>query len=160
MTIILKTEYEWPKNLVADSRDARYGLPVAANSATGFGHPIIERRISATVSKAGAFFMPATSFFGGCAWGALERAGFLSSRLTNPRTAAAHSFGHERGSSSTKGATHMKHALIPPATSSKAAAHRAMAMAALRANSSISVRLARYNAHMAIVRSLESGGAQ
>lgn len=54
----------------------------------------------------------------------------------------------------------MKHALIAPATSSKAAAHRAMAIAALRANSSLSVRLSRYNAHMAIVRSLEAGGVQ
>lgn len=40
---------------------------------------------------------------------------------------------------------------------SRAAAHRAMALAALHANSSLSVRLKRYNAHMEIVRALESG---
>ncbi|MFL1501224.1 hypothetical protein ACI77N_08490 [Pseudomonas sp. S191] len=39
----------------------------------------------------------------------------------------------------------------------RAAAHRAMALAALHANSSLSVRLKRYNAHMQIVRALESG---
>ncbi|MFL1557952.1 hypothetical protein [Pseudomonas sp. O11] len=39
----------------------------------------------------------------------------------------------------------------------RAAAHRAMALAALHANSSLSVRLKRYNAHMEIVRALESG---
>ncbi len=40
-------------------------------------------------------------------------------------------------------------------------AHRRMALSALRANSSLSVRLARYNSHMAIARTLESaGGAQ
>lgn len=53
----------------------------------------------------------------------------------------------------------MKHAIIPSAI--RAFAHRRMALSALRANSSLSVRLARYNSHMAIARSLESiGGAQ
>lgn len=45
-------------------------------------------------------------------------------------------------------------ALIPPAI--RALAHRRMALSALRANSSLSVRLNRYNAHMAIVRSCEA----
>ena len=40
----------------------------------------------------------------------------------------------------------------------RALAHRRMALSALRANSSLSVRLTRYNAHMAIVRSLEAVG--
>ncbi|WP_080926004.1 hypothetical protein [Pseudomonas chlororaphis] len=44
--------------------------------------------------------------------------------------------------------------LIPPAI--RALAHRRMALSALRANSSLSVRLKRYNAHMAIVRSCEA----
>jgi len=44
--------------------------------------------------KIGAFLCPAVSFYGGCAWGASVRAGFLDSRLTNPRTVATHSFGH------------------------------------------------------------------
>ncbi len=49
--------------------------------------------------------------------------------------------------------------LIPSAI--RAFAHRRMALSALRANSSHSVRLARYNAHMTIVRKLEhSGGAE
>ncbi|MDY7558985.1 hypothetical protein QN366_08840 [Pseudomonas sp. CCC3.2] len=38
----------------------------------------------------------------------------------------------------------------------KAGAHRAMALAALHANSSLSVRLKRYNAHMQTARSLEA----
>jgi hypothetical protein len=43
----------------------------------------------------------------------------------------------------------------------RAYAHRRMALSALRANSSLSVRLARYNHHMEQVRALESvGGAQ
>lgn len=42
------------------------------------------------------------------------------------------------------------HALNPSARSTRAAAHKAMAMAfaALRANSSLSTRLKRYNHHM------------
>ncbi|NYH08172.1 hypothetical protein [Pseudomonas moraviensis] len=53
----------------------------------------------------------------------------------------------------------MQHTLIPSAI--RAFAHRRMALSALRAKSSLSVRLARYNAHMAIVRTLEtSGGVQ
>jgi hypothetical protein len=51
------------------------------------------------------------------------------------------------------------HALNP--SKNRAAAHRAMALAALHANSSLATRLARYNAHMAKARALESeGGAQ
>lgn len=40
----------------------------------------------------------------------------------------------------------------------RALAHRRMALSALRANSSLSVRLARYNNHMEQVRTLESVG--
>ncbi|MGE8435996.1 MAG: hypothetical protein ACN6P2_05590 [Pseudomonas palmensis] len=43
----------------------------------------------------------------------------------------------------------------------RAYAHRRLALAALRANSSLSVRLARYNHHTEIARTLEAqGGAQ
>lgn len=53
------------------------------------------------------------------------------------------------------------HALNPSARSIRAAAHKAMALAALRADSSLTTRLARYNSHMAKARTLEAvGGAQ
>lgn len=43
----------------------------------------------------------------------------------------------------------------------RAGAHRAMALAALHANSSLATRLSRYNAHMTEARALEAaGGAQ
>lgn len=51
-----------------------------------------------------------------------------------------------------------QHALIPSITRSRAAAYRARAFAALRADSSLSVRLARYNAAMAKARALEAQG--
>ncbi|WP_178097492.1 hypothetical protein [Pseudomonas sp. BJP69] len=51
------------------------------------------------------------------------------------------------------------HALSP--SKIRAYAHRRLALAALRANSSLSVRLARYNHHAEIARALEGqGGAQ
>ena len=50
-------------------------------------------------------------------------------------------------------------ALIP--SKIRAIAHRHMALAALHADSSLTVRLKRYNHHMALVRALEAqGGAQ
>jgi hypothetical protein len=51
------------------------------------------------------------------------------------------------------------HALNP--SKIRAAAHRAMALAALHADSSLRTRLTRYNDHMAKARALENtGGAQ
>jgi len=50
-------------------------------------------------------------------------------------------------------------ALIP--SKIRALAHRRMALSALHADSSLTVRLKRYNHHMALVRTLEAqGGAQ
>lgn len=51
------------------------------------------------------------------------------------------------------------HALSP--SKIRAYAHRRLALAALRAKSSLSVRIARYNHHAEIARALEAqGGAQ
>lgn len=48
----------------------------------------------------------------------------------------------------------------PSVLQQRAAAHRAMALAALRADSSLSVRLKRYNAAMARARALEAEAAE
>lgn len=145
---------------VASSHGERYRLPVAANSATGFGDPNTTRRTGAPFTIAGAFFVPAYPVYGGCAWETFGSAGFRVSRFANPRIAATLiRLATNRGSSeSTHGATSMT-TIIPPAI--RLAAHKAMALAALRANSSLSVRLKRYNHHMAHARALEAqGGAQ
>lgn len=44
----------------------------------------------------------------------------------------------------------------PSTVSTRAAAHRAMALAALHADSSLSVRLSRYDHHIGIARALEA----
>ena len=151
-------------SMLALQKTPRYSAAVAANSATGFSRPNISRLTSAIVSKAGAFFVPAISFYGGCAWGAFGRAGFLESRSTYPRTAATQiRLVAISGGSSTLGAVPMKHshALNPSAIQQHAASLKARAFAALHADSSLSVRLARYNAAMAKARALEAvGGAQ
>lgn len=53
-----------------------------------------------------------------------------------------------------------RHILTLNPSKARAAAYKAMAFAALHANSSLSVRLKRYNSHMAKARSLEVGGVQ
>lgn len=53
-----------------------------------------------------------------------------------------------------------KHARNLPANSARASAYKAMALAALRANSSLSIRLARYNHHMQRARLAMEGSLQ
>lgn len=130
---------------------------VAANSATGFGDPSHVRRNSAPITIAGAFFVPAVPCYGGCARETFGSAGFLTSRFANLRTAATHNrLATVRGSSDTTLGVRPMHALNP--SKIRAAAHRAMAIAALHADSSLSVRLKRYNAAMAKARALDAQG--
>lgn len=128
-----------------------YSSSVAANSATGLGRSNLSRRTGALHPKTGAFFVPVTSRYGSCARDSFGGAGCLESRSANPRTVATLiCLAANGGSSPTLGATPMiqLHALNPSARSIRAAAHKAMAFAALRANSSLSTRLKRYNHHM------------
>ena len=98
-------------------------------------------------------------------WGVLALAGFLFDRSVNLHTAATQSFDSERGSSNIQeGATPMTTLSIPVTTAvtstinrARAAAHRAMAAAALRSDSSLSVRLARYNSHLTKARAIAGG---
>ena len=139
-----------------------YRLPVTANSVTGFDGPIRHRRTGAPYPTAGAFFVPAVSSYGGCARDTFGYAGFLCPRSVNLRTAATHiRLTAIRGSSLDKGATPMRTTLSLNPSKSHAAAWKARAFAALRADSSLSVRLRRYNEAMTRARSLEAvGGAK
>ena len=144
---------------LAQHQPRRYRSPVTVNPVAGFGDPNTTRRTSAPYPTAGAFFASAVSSYGGCAWETERSAGFRVSRFANLRTAATHNrLATVRGSSTTHGAPPM-HTLNPSRL--RAAAHRSMAFAALRANSSAATRLARYQHHMAKARRLEAvGGAQ
>ena len=76
------------RTTVANPLRPAYSSPVAANSATGFGDPNYLRRTGAHHPTAGAFFVPAVSSYGGCAWETFGSAGFLLTRFANLRTAA------------------------------------------------------------------------
>lgn len=142
-------------SIVANPAHSRYGATVAANSATGPRNPSTYWTQTRPISIDGAFFTPEVSFYGGCVWGTFVCAGVLYTRFPSLHTAAAQSPRKDRGSSSLTGVTPMP-TLNPSAL--RALAHRRMALSALRADSSLSVRLKRYNAHMAIVRTLECTG--
>lgn len=154
--LVLKKGVDAPIMGIASSRFAGYGLPVTANSVTGFGRPSRYRRNSAPYTIAGAFFVPAVTLYGGCVQDTFGCAGFLYLRSTNLYTAATHSFGRERGSSQSDTGALPMHALN--LSKIRAFAHRRLALAALHANSSLSVRVARYNHHAVIARALEIAG--
>ena len=147
------------KQGVASIPARMYRPAVAAKSAAQVWRPGEEIGAQAPHPTAGAFFVPAHPVYGGCARETFGSAGCLTSRFANLRTAATlNRLATIRGSSSTLGAEPMN-TLIP--SKIRALAHRNMALSALRANSSLSVRLKRYNHHMDQARALEAqGGAQ
>lgn len=144
---------------IANKHQQRYGSPVTVNPVADLGRSNFSRRYSAPVTIAGAFFASAMSRYGGCAWDTFGCAGCLESRSANPRTAVTIPCLAASGDGSTTlGAPPMQTTRNP---STHAAAWKARAFAALRADSSLSVRLRRYNEAMARARSLETvGGAQ
>ncbi len=141
------------KRVVAKGGNWRYGSRAAVSPAADLGRSSNERRTSAK-QYTGAFLLPA--IYGNCARDTFGCAGPLSSRSANPRTAATIlRLAANGSSSSTKGASPMMHHHAPNPSASHAAAWKARALAALRGNSSLSVRLRRYNQAMARARALE-----
>lgn len=140
-----------------------YRLPVTVNPVNGRRGPNIKLAHKRPISIARRFFSSTAMLYGGCAWEALGLAGCQLARSANPRTAATQiRFAANRGSSKSQvGATPMRTTLSINPSKSHAAAWKARAFAALRADSSLSVRLRRYNEAMARARSLETvGGAK
>ena len=141
------------KQGVASIPARMYRPAVAAKSATDLGGSIDLWRNSAPIPNAGAFFVPAFLCYGGLRRSTFVCAGFLSLRSANPvQLATLSCLAADRGGSQDLGATPMKHALNW--SKIRAAAHRAMAIAALHADSSLSVRLKRYRHHMDRARAL------
>jgi len=140
--------------MVAHITPYRYASLAGAKSSAGRGNPSSQRRTSAPID--GAFLMPVS--YGGCAWDAFERAGFLCDRFSTPRTVVTQSRGKDRGDSNHKGVLPMAKLRLFPTRNpaEKAAAHRAMAKAALFADSSAKTRLKRYNHHIEKARALEA----
>lgn len=136
----------------------RYGLPVTVNPVTGIGVPTA---LADTPPNSG-FFVPATwlHLYG---WGrvvASSDAPVPMPGTPTPHGSALPDWRQKGGRKSSIGGLSMTKRRILTLNPSKARArfHRACALAALRADSSLSVRLARYNAAMAKVRALEAQG--
>ncbi len=137
---------------------SRYAPMAGAKSSAGFSGPNTTRRTSAP-NIAGAFFVPAS--YGGCAWDTFGCAGSRVCRSANLRTVAPTSCLAATGDdSTTHGVTPMAllrlSNVITRSLSGRAAAHRAMAKAALCADSSASTRLKRYNHHIEKAQQLEA----
>lgn len=146
--------------LVALLKSRRYAPAVAANSVTGFDGPsnLAHRR---PIRQQALFLCPQFRVMAAVRG---RPSGLPGSKF--PVRQPAHSC-HLKSFDGDSWQLHlnleyrlMKHAnaLNPSSNSSRAAAHRAMAMSALHANSSLSTRLARYNQHMSKARTLENAG--
>lgn len=147
------------KQGVASTPTRMYRPPVTVNPVVGRRNPMSKRRNSAQITTAGVFFRLQFRVMAAVCGQASAWPGSFCPGIPTPCTAATQSRRKDRGgSSSAKGALPM-HALSP--SKIRAYAHRRLALAALRANSSLSVRIARYNHHAEIARALEAqGGAQ
>lgn len=142
-----------------------YSIHVAAKSAAGFGDLKTKRRTSAPVYHCWRFFYACNAVLWQLCAGDLRvcRVVLRLSRFANLRTAATlNCLATIRGSSnSTIGAPQMKNHAQNPSITNRIAALKSRAISALHANSSLKVRLNRYNSAMQKARALESqGGAQ
>ena len=140
--------------VLASKHQSSYGYIVAANSAIGCASPTISRRTAPRKRFFCAHFMV------GCAWEAFAPAGFLDAGLAHPRTVRHPSCASDPANSKNQGVPPMQTLTLPLSVKIKRgriAAHKAMAYAALRSNSSLNVRLARYNNHMNKARAIAGG---
>lgn len=154
--IPLKSTDERSIQIIASNHARVYRSPVAANSATGFGDPSSKRRTGAH-TDCRRFFCARKSVLWRSCVGDREVCRVPFAPVRQPAHGCLPSFGDDGGSSyQQKELYPMIPTRNPSALLARAAAHRAMAMSALSANSSLSSRLKRYNHHMTVARSLQA----
>lgn len=138
---------------IASRKHPAYSSPVVTLLATGCRNLKISRRNSAQITTAGVFFRPQLRVMAAVCGRRSRLPGAYYPGIPTPHTAATQSRRKDGGGSNRKvGATPMNH--IHTALKNRAAAHKAMAFAALRADSSASVRLGRYRKHIDRSRAL------
>lgn len=146
---------------LAKHRTPAYSFPVAAKSATGRRNLNIQAAHKRPYPKAGAFFVPVTSSYGGGALARFGVAGFRLGRFLPSASLPPYPVGRTVAVPKPNGATPMINIPATNTSASHAQAWKARALSALRADSSLSTRLARYNEAMRRARALEAqGGAQ
>lgn len=139
--------------------DRSYGNCITVNPVTGFGDPTSNRRTGAHHPIAGAFFVPAMPCYGGRAWETFGSAGSLLPRFANLRTAASLNRLATVGGSSDSAIGAPSMLTLHPFVVC-AATYRALAFSALRSDSPLSVRLARYRSAINRTRFLEAKGGE
>lgn len=142
------------KKAVAAGTAFGYSIGLAANSVSGSASPTVSRRTAPRKRFFCAHFMV------GCAWEAFAPAGFLDAGLADPCTVRHPSSASDAANSNLSRSSTMKTLTLPLAARIKRdriAAHKAMAYAALHADSSLNVRMARYNNHMSQARAIADG---
>src|SRR5690554_1048951 len=147
--------------MLAPITPSHYHEGVTVNPVADLGRSESHRRTSAA-RVSGAIFVPATCY-GGCAWDTFGCAGFLCDRSANPRTVAPNRCLAAAGDDSDHiGVSPMAVLNLLPSRilSDRAAAHRAMARAALFADSSTRTRLKRYNHHMSKARAFDAASGK
>lgn len=137
---------------VANRPRPAYSSPVATLLATGRRNLINQTAHKRPYPTAGAFFVPVASSYGGCVWARLGVAGFRLGRFLPRTQLPPYPVGRTVAVPKPNGAVPMNH--LHTALKNRAAAHRAMAFAAMAADSSASVRLGRYRKHIARSRHL------
>lgn len=138
-----------------------YPKSVTAKSVTRFGDRNRQRRTSAHTQDEGAFFVPDHLHYGGLCGGDLRVCwNPLSSSSPTSAQTASHCLATVKAvPESDKGTDIMKNPLVT-LHQRRADSQRAMAKAALRSDSSLSVRHKRYNAHMDKARAAEARARQ
>ena len=143
-------------SFLASINARRYGsLHVMAKSMTGCRNPsenLAHRRPHYDCWR--LFLRPQLSVMAAVCGQASAWPGSKFPGIPTPRTAATQSRRKDRGSSDIELGAPRMYALIP--SKIRALAHRRMALSALCAKSSLSVRLKRYNHHSEIARKLEA----
>ena len=146
---------QWSITSLASNHVRRYRLPchIADNDLGGSN----SKGATAPPLRLQALFLrPHSCVMAGCAGAPSGASGSFTPIRQSCATRHPSLLGGRKEWLQSKGATPMKRALIPSAI--RAFAHRRMALSALRASSSLSTRLARYNTNMVIARALEADG--
>jgi hypothetical protein len=140
---------------VASGNFHGYRSSVAAKSAADLGGSTSKGATAPPLRLQALFLCPHSRVMAGCAGAPSGASGSFTPIRQSCATRHPYLLGGRKEWLLSKGATPMT-TLIP--SKIRALAHRRMALSALRANSSLSVRLKRYNHHMDQVRALESQG--
>ena len=154
----------YKKSVLTVLRTLAQTSSAGVNPPAGFDSLNISRRTSAHHPIAGAFFVPAVRVMAAVR-GEPKGSPVPRGRSVNPRTAVSTCLtASSDGSNFTLGIDTMHLPLLrlkcalSPSVIARAKAHRAMALAALRSDSSLKNRLSRYNYHTSIALRLEGKG--